>query len=549
MGQRPKSKVSSSVALESVISRLGDFTRDAIIVSEAEPLALPGPRIAWVNAAFVETTGYTSADVIGQTPRIFQGPGTSIETRERIRAKLDRWEHVHETILNYRRDGTPFWVDLSILPVSDESGWFHYWVSIQRDVTEQVERQEELKRAHADLEKRAIALRRATELLRMGFSASGDGIWDWDVERDQFTISDEAAAQIGYNELNVRPSLAELEAGIHPDDWPDIKRELVAVASGTPDAFQKEFRVAHINGGFRWILSRGKVVERGFNGRVRRVVGTHKDIHAGKILEQRLSLALVRSQAADLAKTQFLRLMSHEIRTPLNAILGLSEVMMRTNPDTGVRDNAAMIKEAGDRLAELLLNAITLVSNEAEDAPPVALRFDLRDVIATAARVPFRIAGEKGIQTLTRFKSDVENRFFVISDPARLERIVAILASNAAKFTTAGTIAIEAALSGETCTLKVTDSGIGISPNQLKRIFDPFTTSGSELTRSHEGAGLGLAACRALIQSMGGTISVDTEQAKGTTFTVSLPLRRALPVSGQDPGMDDEASAHRATQG
>lgn len=121
--------------IEEIISHLADYTTDAVIISEAEPLNQPGPRVVWCNKAFTDMTGYRSDEIIGHTPRIMHGPETDQRTRDRIRNKLKSWEPVHEEILNYKKDGTPFWVDLNIHPVADSTGWVYYWVAIQRDVT------------------------------------------------------------------------------------------------------------------------------------------------------------------------------------------------------------------------------------------------------------------------------------------------------------------------------------------------------------------------------------------------------------------------------
>lgn len=125
-----------ALSLDSVVSSLGDHMADAVIITEAEPLLDVGPRIVWVNRSFEAMTGYTLEDVIGKTPRVLQGPDTDPETRRRIRAGLLAWQPVREEIKNYRKDGSPFWVELTIRPVADESGWFHYWVSTQREVTD-----------------------------------------------------------------------------------------------------------------------------------------------------------------------------------------------------------------------------------------------------------------------------------------------------------------------------------------------------------------------------------------------------------------------------
>ena len=116
--------------------------RDSIIITEAEPIDRPGPRILYCNAAFTKATGYEPDDVIGQTPRILQGAKTSPESRAKLRAALEAWEPIEIELINYRKDGTEFWVELSIVPVADESGWYTHWVSVQRDITERRQAEE-----------------------------------------------------------------------------------------------------------------------------------------------------------------------------------------------------------------------------------------------------------------------------------------------------------------------------------------------------------------------------------------------------------------------
>lgn len=117
--------------LESVVVN----AHDAVLITDAEPIDLPGPRIVFANAAFTRTTGYELEEILGKTPRILQGPATSDATRERLRAALLAWEPVEVELLNYHKNGTAFWVELSIVPVADENGYFTHWVSVQRDVT------------------------------------------------------------------------------------------------------------------------------------------------------------------------------------------------------------------------------------------------------------------------------------------------------------------------------------------------------------------------------------------------------------------------------
>jgi diguanylate cyclase (GGDEF)-like protein/PAS domain S-box-containing protein len=108
---------------------------DIVLITEAEPTMMPGPRIVFVNEAFERQTGYTGAEVIGQTPRLLQGPLTDRAELDRVGAALLAWQPVHAELLNYRKDGSPYWVELDIVPVADHSGWFTHWISIQRDIT------------------------------------------------------------------------------------------------------------------------------------------------------------------------------------------------------------------------------------------------------------------------------------------------------------------------------------------------------------------------------------------------------------------------------
>jgi PAS domain S-box-containing protein len=130
---------------------------DAILITGAEPIDLPGPRILYCNAAFTRTTGYAEAEILGRTPRLLQGPGTDRAALDKLRGALSRWEPVVVELLNYRKDGATFWVELSIVPVADETGWFTHWVSVQRDVSDRKTAEEAATRARvAEAEREAL---------------------------------------------------------------------------------------------------------------------------------------------------------------------------------------------------------------------------------------------------------------------------------------------------------------------------------------------------------------------------------------------------------
>ena len=118
--------------LESAVARLNDI----VLITEAEPVDEPGPRIVFVNEAFVQRTGYTREEVIGQSPRILQGPNTQRDALDRIRKALCDWQPVRAELINYTKDGEEFWLELDIVPLADSKGWYTHWVAVERDVTE-----------------------------------------------------------------------------------------------------------------------------------------------------------------------------------------------------------------------------------------------------------------------------------------------------------------------------------------------------------------------------------------------------------------------------
>ncbi|KPZ10099.1 Sensory box/GGDEF domain/EAL domain protein [Pseudomonas syringae pv. viburni] len=149
--------------LESVVIN----ANDAILITEAEPIDLPGPRIVYCNPAFLAITGFTEEEVIGRTPRILQCEDTSRETLDVIREALTHWRSVEVELINTRKDGSQFWVELSIVPVANEKGWFTHWVSVQRDITERKESQQLTQRARLEWEEKLALQSRLQERERI----------------------------------------------------------------------------------------------------------------------------------------------------------------------------------------------------------------------------------------------------------------------------------------------------------------------------------------------------------------------------------------------
>lgn len=140
------------------------LSRYAVVITEAEPIHQPGPKIIYVNPAFTKITGYSADEVIGQTPRILQGEKTNRATLKQLRQALDNWESIDVELINYRKDGTEFWLEMTIVPVADSTGYYTHWLAIQHDVTERKNLEEELlkslskERELSDLKTRFISI-------------------------------------------------------------------------------------------------------------------------------------------------------------------------------------------------------------------------------------------------------------------------------------------------------------------------------------------------------------------------------------------------------
>jgi diguanylate cyclase (GGDEF)-like protein/PAS domain S-box-containing protein len=132
----PAPSIPTGAVLTELLQLCLAHLNDAVLITEAEPWHRPGPRIVWANDVFYTQTGYCQAEVIGQSPRLLQGPGTDKAALRRIRVALENWQPIRETVLNYRKDGSAYWNEFEVVPIANAQGWYTHWVSVQRDVTE-----------------------------------------------------------------------------------------------------------------------------------------------------------------------------------------------------------------------------------------------------------------------------------------------------------------------------------------------------------------------------------------------------------------------------
>jgi signal transduction histidine kinase/CheY-like chemotaxis protein len=251
-----------------------------------------------------------------------------------------------------------------------------------------------------------------------------------------------------------------------------------------------------------------------------------------QVEEQTHELALARDEAIEAVrmKSEFLASMSHEIRTPLNAIIGMSDLMSETSLSNEQSRYVSVFKKAGDALLSLVNDILDLSKMEAQQLVLENIPFNIIEVVEEAAEIYAQKAADKDVEIITRTYLDRNINISRVGDPGRLKQIILNLISNALKFTDEGEIIIT--LSGDdekdsdNITISVSDTGIGIPRNKLESIFASFTQADTSTTRKYGGTGLGLTICKHLSQMMDGDISVESEEGKGSCFSVTISLAK-----------------------
>ncbi|MDD3604052.1 MAG: ATP-binding protein [Kiritimatiellae bacterium] len=239
-----------------------------------------------------------------------------------------------------------------------------------------------------------------------------------------------------------------------------------------------------------------------------------------------LARAKERAESADRIKSAFLATMSHELRTPLNSIIGFSDIMGEglTGPlNDEQKKQLGMVQASARHLLALINDVLDISKIEAGQLTLSFSEFELRDALQRMVELVTPLARKKGLELRVSVADDVGT---VSSDQRRLEQVILNLLANAVKFTDRGHVAVSCRAEGGHYLLTVSDTGVGIRPEAVPGLFQPFHQIDSTLARRHEGTGLGLSISKKLVEKMGGTIGVESEWGRGSVFTVRLPVRQ-----------------------
>ncbi|MDA9529511.1 PAS domain-containing sensor histidine kinase [Bradyrhizobium sp. CCBAU 25338] len=256
------------------------------------------------------------------------------------------------------------------------------------------------------------------------------------------------------------------------------------------------------------------------------VVAVMRDVTDRKLFEQALDQARSAAEAADAAKTRFLATMSHELRTPLNAIIGFSEMIAQEQSlmlgAAQRKEYAQLINDSGQHLLSVVNGILDMSKMESGNFEIASEPFAPRASLLHCCNLLALKARENGIDLITDAPQDLP---VMTGDPRAFKQIVLNLVANAIKFTErGGQVSVSAAVSGSQLTLRVSDTGVGIAPDDLKRIGAPFFQAGRTYQRRHEGTGLGLSIVKSLVALHLGELTVQSRLGEGTAVTVKLPL-------------------------
>ena len=549
--------------LERFFLRVADFASDAIVITEAEPMRPPGPRIVWCNSAFTKMTGYTLDEVRGLSPRILQGPETDRAAIAALGRALARWETARAELKNYAKDRTPFWVEMEIAPIRDCDGWPAYWVAIQRDVTRRKQAettlreryaavyaaQERLQRERAEVEGVAAIARHSRDMITITdldfrirwanvafLDKVGLGFTDV-LGRSHCDLLDKHSGPYRSREAAAKAFLsgvcvAEETVNTTPKGekfWTDLTVSVQRDDDGEPTGFVT--------------VERDVTEQR----RMREELRRHRD-HLQQLVEERTLTIRANTKAVERAletqkrlneqQIQFIRMASHEFRTPMAVIsMAARQLKRRVTDDETAREKLATIDAQIARLGKLIDGTLMLAKADAGkfefQVEPVAVRDYLAERLEewrmTARRHEIRLSDSAGAATP-----------WIHADRKLMDHVFDNLVGNAIKYSPeADAIDVTLSADEDAVSLAVRDYGVGVPKDEVDKLGDRYFRAST--SSGIAGTGIGLSVVREFVDLHGGRLFVESEEGRGSTFTVSLP--RIAPPAPTEAAAEEETAA------
>jgi two-component system sensor histidine kinase/response regulator len=413
-----------------------------------------------------------------------------------------------------RSDGVYRWFKTRGVPIRDGDGHIFKWFGTCTDIT--------------DLRQTEEALRESEERFRGTFENAAVGIAHTDASGRLLRVNQKLCDILRYTrqELLTRT----LWDVICPEDLTPDHEQLVPLLRGDVSSFSRDHRYVRKDGSLVWVAASISLQRDAAGGPVN-TISVMRDITERKRLERELRQAKDVAEAANRAKDEFLANVSHEIRTPMNAILGMTELALDTPLTDDLRQCLRTVKSAADNLLGIINDLLDFSKIEAGKLELDPTGFSLRAALGDTLRALAVRAHRKGLELIYHVLPDVPDG--LVGDAGRLRQVLLNLIGNAIKFTEEGEVIVRVDVAGEAppegevgLRFAVRDTGIGVPPDRQERIFRAFEQEDTSTTRRFGGTGLGLTIAGRLVALMGGTITVESEPGRGSTFAFTARFGR-----------------------
>jgi len=423
-------------------------------------------------------------------------------------------------------DGSVRWISEKAQVVHGTNGELVRLTGALIDITD-LKRTEE---ALSSLEKRLARTMRGTR----------DGVWELDLKRNRLWFGPRFEGLLGFDTGELHSSVERFYLMVHRQGRRAVRRAIAAHLE-TDQLLDIETRIKHKAGHYEWVRLRAQA-ERDATGAPTWLAGSMQLVTDRKNAEQAALDAKLAAEAANRAKSNFLANMSHDIRTPMNGVIGMAQILAETALDHTQREYVDLIKGSAQALLSLINDVLDLSKIEADRMELEEVDFDLRDVIYDTAAATALQATMKGLELVVNIDAQVP--VHARGDPGRLRQIAMNLVGNAIKFTHEGYVLLHLSLVegaagsgpwGRLLKIAVCDTGIGIAPDRLDRLFKSFSQVDSSTTRHYGGTGLGLSIVKRLADAMGGGVGVESTPGVGSCFWVTIPARTVWQQDGRRP--------------
>ena len=474
--------------------------------------------VEYVNPNFTKVTGYEVDEVIGLNPRLSKSGWHTPEFFKELWDTILSGDTWRGELRNKKKNGDFYWESSSISPVIGPSGKIRHFVAVKEDITERKWAEE--------------ALRKSDEQIRLLLESTAEAIYGINLMGRCTFANPSCAKLLGYahpDEL-IGNNMHQLVHHSQPDGTPfpvgacSINRVICGEGG------------VHVDNEFLWRSDGSHFAAEYWaypqysDGGLVGAVVTFFDITDMRQAEEKLQLALAAAEAAACAKSEFLANMSHEIRTPMNATVGMLYLLKQTELSGRQMNYLAKAQSASNLLLRVINDILDFSKIEAGKLVIESTTFHLERVFDDLVDMASAAIKSKAIELNVIRATDLPEYF--IGDPLRLKQVLLNLTNNAIKFTEKGqvTVRVECTANDEEWVglrFSVTDTGIGMAPEQLSNLFNAFAQADTSTTRKYGGSGLGLSISKQLVEMMGGSIAVESELEKGSTFSFTIKLHRA----------------------